>query len=105
LKAWLLLVRLQVRFENRRDPFLRYVRKLSKGERRERIGTAFAQLPASTQMVFVAHRLDHLSYTEIAERSGIGERDVEREIARTLRAIHDAFWKQYVEDCAVGDND
>lgn len=55
-----------------------------------RIEWAIARLPKRTRDVFLMHRFDDLRYDRIAHRLGITEKAVEREIARTLRAIRKA---------------
>jgi DNA-directed RNA polymerase specialized sigma24 family protein len=54
---------------------------------REKLEAAFAKLPPFTRSVFLAHRLDDLSYTEIATITGVSVRLVEQEVARALFAI------------------
>jgi len=61
-------------------------------EQRKRYRAAFAALPRFTRKVFWAHRIDGLSYTQIAKRYGISNREVEREMARAIYGI----------DCALG---
>lgn len=56
-------------------------------EKQKQIRAAFATLRPFTQKVFWAHRIDDLSYGEIAKRYGIGLREVEREIARAIYGI------------------
>lgn len=102
--AWLLLLRLQLRSENHRDPFIRYIRKLPKSEKRKRMRAAAVHVPPLTRMVFLAHHLDGLTYPEIAARSGLSVREIEREIARILFAELDAFWNQYTDGCAIDGN-
>lgn len=68
--------------------------RLSDEELRKRYRAAFATLPRFTQKVFWAHRIDNLSYPEIAERYGIGIREVEREIARAIYGIDRALHEQ-----------
>lgn len=60
-------------------------------EKRKRYRAAFATLPRITQKVFWAHRIEDLSYPEIAKRYGIGIREVEREIARAIYGIDRAL--------------
>lgn len=61
---------------------------------RERLEAAFAKLPPFTQNVFLAHRLDDLSYAEIAAITGASVRRVEREMMRAIVAIDRAFSDQ-----------
>jgi DNA-directed RNA polymerase specialized sigma24 family protein len=65
--------------------------KWSDEEKRKRYRAAFATLPRFTQKVFWGHRIDDLSYADIAKRYGIGIRDVEREIARAIYGIDRAL--------------
>jgi RNA polymerase sigma-70 factor (ECF subfamily) len=61
---------------------------------RERLEAAFAKLPPFTRSVFLAHRLDDLSYAEIATTTGVSVRRIEREIARAIVAIDRALSKR-----------
>ena len=45
---------------------------------------AMLSLPRMTREVFLAHRLDGASYTEIARATGLTAREVERHMARAL---------------------
>ena len=65
--------------------------KLSDEEKRKGYRAAFATLPRLTQKVFWAHRIDDLSYIEIAKRYGITIREVEREMARAIYGIDRAL--------------
>ena len=53
----------------------------------ERMEAALITLPRFTREVFLAHRLDDLSYTEIAVRTGVSVHRIEREMARAIAAI------------------
>lgn len=55
-----------------------------------RLEWTIACLPERTRDVFLMHRFDDLPYDRIAHRLGISEKAVEREIARTMRAIRKA---------------
>ncbi|MES2136667.1 MAG: sigma-70 region 4 domain-containing protein [Pseudomonadota bacterium] len=61
---------------------------------REKLEAAFAKLPPFTRNVFLAHRLDDLSYTEIATIAGVSVRRIEREMARAIVAIDRALSEQ-----------
>lgn len=50
----------------------------------ERMQAALLTLPRFTREVFLAHRLDDLSYGEIARITGTSVQRVEREIARAV---------------------
>lgn len=58
---------------------------------RERLEAAFAKLPPFTRSVFLAQRLDDLSYAEIATITGVSVRRIEREMARAIVAIDRAL--------------
>lgn len=48
---------------------------------------ALMTLPRFTRAVFLAHRIDDLSYVEIAQRTGISVQRVEREMARAIYGL------------------
>lgn len=50
----------------------------------DRLERAMLELPQETREVFMAHRLEGLTYTEIAERSGLTVKQVEWAISRSL---------------------
>lgn len=52
---------------------------------------AVLTLPRFTREVFLAHRIDDLSYAEIARITGTSERRIEREMARAIHAIDRAM--------------
>lgn len=58
---------------------------------RKKLEAAFAKLPPFTRSVFLAHRLDDLSYAEIATITGVSIRRIEREMARAIVAIDRAL--------------
>ncbi len=49
-----------------------------------RMEEAMRKLPRLQLDIFLAHRLDDLSYDEIARRSGLTVRQVERQLARAI---------------------
>jgi RNA polymerase sigma-70 factor (ECF subfamily) len=53
----------------------------------ERLERTLLRLDATTREIFLAHRLDAMSYTEIAERTGLSEKEVERRMAKAMRRI------------------
>jgi len=53
-------------------------------ELRRRYEKAFEAMPRKQREIFLAHRLDDLSYPEIAERTALTVRQVERQIAKAL---------------------
>ena len=52
-----------------------------------RIEEAMLNIPKLQREIFMAHRLDDMSYGEIARRTGLTVRQVERHIARALYKI------------------
>jgi RNA polymerase sigma-70 factor (ECF subfamily) len=52
-----------------------------------RIEQAMLTLPPKTREIFIAHRVHGLSYQQIADRTGLSVRRVERHIARALYGI------------------
>jgi RNA polymerase sigma factor (sigma-70 family) len=56
-------------------------------EIRQRLERAMKVVPPTTREVFLAHRLDDMSYSEIAERTGLSVGEVERHMTRAIIAI------------------
>ena len=56
-------------------------------ERLERLEQAVGRLPLMTREIFLARRVDGLSYAEIAELTGLSERQVERQMARAIARL------------------
>lgn len=52
-----------------------------------RAKAALERMPARTRRVFVAHRVEGLSYAEIAEREGLFHWQVRRHMLRAIRII------------------
>ena len=52
-----------------------------------RLEAAIAKLKPRTREVFVAHRLDGLSYAEIAEQTGLSIKGVEKQMAKAIAKI------------------
>ena len=50
----------------------------------KKLERAMLKLPRSTREIFLAHRLDDMSYLEIADRTGLTIRQVERHMAKAL---------------------
>lgn len=53
----------------------------------KRLERAVSKLPRLQREIFLAARLDNMDYGEIAERTGLSVREVERQIARALLSI------------------
>jgi RNA polymerase sigma-70 factor (ECF subfamily) len=49
-----------------------------------RLEEALAAMPRKQREIFLAHRVDELSYTEIAQLRDISVREVERQFARAM---------------------
>lgn len=56
-------------------------------ERLERLSECLAQLNSKTRDVFLAHRVEGLSYQEIAQRHGMSASSVHKHIAKALLVI------------------
>lgn len=50
----------------------------------KKLERAMLKLPRSTREIFLAHRLDNTSYREIANRTGLTVRQVERHMAKAI---------------------
>lgn len=56
-------------------------------ERVQRLGVCLARLNVKTRDIFLAHRLDGQSYTEIARHHGISVNTVERHVAKAALQV------------------
>lgn len=70
----------------------------------EQIGQALLTMPAQTRTIFLRHRLDGLSYPEIAEECGISVHRVERHIAKAMLHLDRAvdghrrpWWRRFLD--------
>lgn len=52
-----------------------------------RVEAAIERLPDRTREIFVAHRIEGLSYAEIAERTGLSVKGVEKQMSKALVRI------------------
>lgn len=50
----------------------------------KKLERAMLKLPNSTRQIFLAHRLDDMPYQEIADRTGLTVRQVERHMAKAI---------------------
>lgn len=57
------------------------------GEARRHLVEMLRPLPPVTRDIFLAHRIDRLTYAEIADATGLGVADVERHVAQAIEAI------------------
>lgn len=53
-------------------------------ELRRRYDAALANMPRKQREIFLAHRLEDMSYAEIASRTGLTIRQVEQQMARAM---------------------
>jgi RNA polymerase sigma-70 factor (ECF subfamily) len=53
----------------------------------QRLERALLKLPRLQREIFLAVRLDDMSYAELAERTGLTVRQVERQFAKSLRVL------------------
>lgn len=63
------------------------VTPVDKAELLTRLERAMSKLPPTTRNIFLAHRLDGLSYQQIAERTGLSVGDVERHMSKALHRL------------------
>lgn len=52
-----------------------------------RVDAAMLRLPDKTRLIFIAHRIEGLSYAEIAERTGLTVKGVEKQMSKALVAL------------------
>ena len=64
---------------------------MATAEELARMEAALLTLPRLTREVFLAHRIDDLSYAEIAETTGLSVRQIERRMADALYGLHCAL--------------
>lgn len=64
---------------------------LTEAEIIEKLEAGLQRMPKLRREIFLAIRLDDLSYAEIAERTGLSVKQVERHFARSLVALLEAF--------------
>ena len=53
----------------------------------KKLERAMLKLPRSTREIFLAHRLDDMSYQKIADRTGLTVRQVERHMAKAIYRV------------------
>jgi len=58
----------------------------------ERLEAGLRRMPKMRREIFLALRLDGLSYEEIAERTGLSVKQVERHVARSMLTLLDAIY-------------
>lgn len=57
----------------------------------DRLERSMLELPQQTREIFMAHRLDGLTYGEIADRTGLTVKQVEKRLARAMVEINRAL--------------
>ena len=76
----------------------------------ERLEAGLQRMPKLRREIFLAIRLDDLSYAEIAERTGLSVEQVERHFSQSMLVLHDAidgrpcmpWWKRVWRRIAEG---
>lgn len=63
------------------------VRRLEARDSLARIETAMGRMKPKTREIFMAHRLDGLSYAEIAERTGLSVKGVEKQMSSAIAQL------------------
>lgn len=63
------------------------VRALESRDTLRRLEAAMLRLRPKTREIFLAHRLDGLSYAEIAERTGLSVKGVEKQMSKAIAMI------------------
>jgi RNA polymerase sigma factor (sigma-70 family) len=56
-------------------------------ERLDRLRSVIQELPERTRQVFVLHRIEELTYGEVAARLGISESSVQKHLAKALQYV------------------
>jgi RNA polymerase sigma factor (sigma-70 family) len=64
---------------------------LTEAEAIERLEAGLQRMPKLRREIFLAIRLDDLSYAEIAERTGLNVKQVERHFARSMVTLLETF--------------
>ena len=59
-----------------------------------RVEAAMLQLKPRTREIFMACRVDGLSYAEISKRTGLSFKVIEKEMARALAHLHRTFGRE-----------
>jgi RNA polymerase sigma factor (sigma-70 family) len=65
--------------------------ELTQAEIIERLESGLRRMPKMRREIFLALRLDELSYDEIAERTGLTVKQVERHVARSMMTLLEAI--------------
>lgn len=80
--------RLRKVLEVSRPPVVDQVATLESRETLRRVEAALAKLKPKTRQIFLAQRIEGLSYAEIAERTGLSVKGVEKQMTKAIAKIH-----------------
>jgi RNA polymerase sigma-70 factor (ECF subfamily) len=69
------------------DPLVDQVAVLESRDTLRSLEMAMSKLKPRTREIFVAHRLDGLSYAEIASRTGLSIKGVEKQMSKAIAKI------------------
>ena len=69
------------------DPLVDQVAVLESRDTLRRLELAMSKLKPKTREIFIAHRLDGLSYAEIAARTGLSVKGVEKQMSKAIAKI------------------
>lgn len=70
------------------EPVVDQVATLEFRETLRRVEAALAKLKPKTRQIFLAQRIEGLSYVEIAERTGLSVKGVEKQMTKAIARIH-----------------
>ena len=79
--------RLRDQLERLADPLLDQVAVLESRDTLRRLEAAMDRLRPRTREIFMAHRIEGLSYAEIAERTGLTVKGVEKQMSKAIAKI------------------
>jgi RNA polymerase sigma-70 factor (ECF subfamily) len=71
------------------DPLIDQVAVLESRDLLRRLEAAIGKLKPRTREIFLAHRIDGLSYAQIAERTGLSVKGVEKQMSKAIAKIDD----------------
>lgn len=77
-------VNLHVEYDENLVPALDQQRALEARDMLQRIEQSMLRLPVKTREIFLAHRLDGFSYAQIAERTGMSVKGIEKQMSRAI---------------------
>lgn len=79
--------RAQPTLENASDQRLDQIAVLESRDTLRRLEQALSKLKPRTKEIFLAHRIEGLTYAEIAERTGLSVKGVEKQMSRAIAKI------------------